>query len=506
VSVNNSGNGNSSAQSSDGVTTAEQRFTQQLSRMEQRHAEQMQQMQQQLTALTSLLGSMRSAASFPYSSTSPRDAAGKSNMAEPSASSALPIPPQVSRGLRRQSHGVPSSLSPSPSTPATARRTARRVSFEGKDGEEENGDEQGEKETSSSQSSVEQERQWERASKAIAQVVKPFYGELGKDNRTVIDWVEKVDTVFSIRMKDRQEGRLDLVRQMLEGSALKWMNRRVQELNEKVSSGEFSGVVEWDVLRQPFIDAHLGLNTIETFKAELRALRLGSKECPTPVELNKRFDHVAELAYPDRLSTSMATVLGDEYRSIIAASDQYLYRNVERNVAPQTLDEWKKAVARFWAAELRIRSSMNQSQSGRAVGSGEQRGRGWSARSGAAAGRGRGGISFSSSSSQSLNAMLGPEENASGEGEELVTEGESNPELNAAFRVGGQRGGRGGRGGRGRGIGKGGPPMPAEIQKLYNEERCFRCKAVGHVQAACPTPPKPRGREQVNQANSQLNE
>jgi hypothetical protein len=481
--------------------------------MEQRHDEQMRQMQQQMqqqiqqqiASLAALWGS--SAAPVPHSFTPSRVAVGKSITEEPSASSALPIPPQVQRVSRRQSQGVPSAISPSPSTPASTGRTARRVSFEVKDGEEENGDQWGEDQTSGSQSSVEHERQWERASKAVAQVVKPFYGELGKDNRTVIDWVEKVDTVFSIRMKDRQEGRLDLVRQMLEGSALKWMNRRVQELNEKVSSGEFSGVVEWDVLRQPFIDAHLGLNTIETFKAELRTLRLGSKECPTPVELNKRFDHVAELAYPDRLSTSMATVLGDEYRSIIAASDQYLYRNVERNVAPQTLDEWKKAVARFWAAELRIKSSISQSSSSRAVS--EQRGRGWPARGGAAASRGRGGSPFTSSSSQSLNAMVGSEENSSAEGEERFTEGESNPELNAAFRLGSQRGGRGGRGGRGRGGGNGGgsggPSLPPGIQKLYNESRCFRCKEIGHTQVACPIPPKPRGQEQVNQA-SQSNE
>lgn len=494
MSVINFGNGQSSAQSSDGATSAEQQLQQQLSQMQQAQ----QQMQQQITTLIALLGPP--AVSATHSSPSPRAAIVRSFTEEPSASSALPIPPQVPRASRRQSHGVPSVISSSPSTPASVGRTARRVGFEVKDGEEENGDEMGGYEASNSQSSVEQERQWGRASKAIAQVVKPFYGEISKDNRTVIDWVEEVDTVFSIHMKDRQEGRLDLVRQLLKGSALKWMNRRVQELNEKVSAGEFSGVVEWDVLRQPFVDAHLGLNTIETFKAELRTLRLGSKECPTPVELNKRFDHVAELAYPDRLSTSMATVLGDEYRSIIVASDQYLYRNVERNVAPQTLDEWKKAVAKFWAAELRIKSSISQSSSGRALGE-QQRERGWPARGGAAAGRGRGGSFFTSSSSQSLNAVVEREENAGGEGEEHVTEGEPHPELNAAFRVGGQRGGRGGRGGRGRGGGNGGPSMSEERQRLYNEERCFRCKAVGHTQAACPTPPKPRGRDQVNQVS-----
>ena len=131
--------------------------------------------------------------------------------------------------------------------------------------------------------------------------------------------------------------------------------------------------MEWDVLRQPFIDAHLGINTIETFKAELRALRLGSEDCPTPSELNKQFDHMAELAYPDRLTNSMASVLGDEYRTIIAASNAQLYRTVERSHAPQTLDEWKKAVARHWAAELNIKATFAQLPTFKTAG--QQRGR-----------------------------------------------------------------------------------------------------------------------------------
>jgi hypothetical protein len=429
-----------------------------------------------------------------HSSPSSRATLARPSVEEPSASSALPLPPVVARGQRRQSYGVPSSAY-TPSTPAVAGRTARRVSWGDHDGDVQDNNELGESEDSRSHSLVEQEKQWERASKALAQVIKPFYGQASKDSSTVIDWVEKVDTIFSIRMKDRQEGRLDLVRQMLAGTALKWMNRRVQELNEKVSAGEFSGPVEWDVLRQPFIDAHLGVNTIETFKSELRTLRLGSEECPTPSELNKRFDHVAELAYPDRMTNSMATVLGDEYRTIIAASDQWLYRNVERSTAPQTLDEWKKAVARHWAAELNIKATFAQLPTARTVGL--QRGRGGAGRGGTA-GRGRGSNSSSSSSSQSVNAMMGPGESLNEEGEGQAMEGEPNSQLNAAFRISSQRGGRGGRGGRGRGGGNSGPSMPTELQQLYNERRCFRCKQVGHTQAACPTPPEPRG-EQSNQ-------
>lgn len=340
---------------------------------------------------------------------------------------------------------------------------------------------------------VDQDKQWEKVSKALQMGVKKFYGDANKDDKSnvnVIDWVEQVDTIFSIRMSNREGGRLNLVRQILGGSALKWMNRKVTELKEKADKGEYFGPIEWNVLRQPFIDAHLGVNTVETFKAELRTLRLGSDECPTPSELNKKFDHVAELAYPDRTTNSMASVLGDEYRAIIAASNAFLYKNVERSAAPTTLEEWKRAVARHWAAELNIQSTfaqLPQSKTG-----GQFRGRGKGGRGGAW--RGRGGNSSSSSPQQTVNAMMFGESTGE-EGEGQGVEGEMNPQLNAVPRVNNQRGGRGGRGGRGRGDGNGRSSMPQELQQLYNERRCFRCKQEGHTQFACPVPPQPRNEQ-----------
>ena len=63
-------------------------------------------------------------------------------------------------------------------------------------------------------------------------------------------------------------------------------------------------------MRAPFIDQHLGVNTIETFKAQLRSLRLGSTTTPSPVELNQEFDRLAALAYPSHHSDMWDTVLG----------------------------------------------------------------------------------------------------------------------------------------------------------------------------------------------------
>ena len=117
-------------------------------------------------------------------------------------------------------------------------------------------------------------------------------------------------------------------------------------------------------------------------------MRLGSELCPTPVELNKQFDHLAELAYPDRRADSMASVMGDEYKKIIAASKLWLYKSVALNQVPTTIDEWKKAVANRWAADKDVEATIAQlprtgtdgasrgRANGRGVGAGRGTGRG----------------------------------------------------------------------------------------------------------------------------------
>jgi hypothetical protein len=401
--------------------------------------------------------------------------------ADLSASAALPLPPVVAQWNRRQSHGMPLP----PDTPATP---ARNVNFEDEaDTEEHEESAKSAASESDSRRLVELEKQWERASKALAQVVKPFYGQSNKDGDNIIDWVEKVDTIFSIRMKDRPDGRLDLVRQMLAGTALKWMNRCVQELNEQMSRGEISGPVEWNLLRQPFIDAHLGVNTIETFKAELRTLRLGSTKCPTPVEFNKEFDHLVELAFPDRRQGAMATVLGDEYAQLIYASKPTIYKSVALNQLPSTLEEWKVSVSRRWAAgkqldAMEAQGSRSGGQSGQQRGRGGYGGGGW---------KGRGGGTAGQPTQPTTAAAINADDRNSQEGEALTVEGDNDEQLGAADSSRGGRGGSrgGGRGGRGGG-GAGQTPRLSDerLKKLAEEGKCFRCGQTGHISRGCTNP------------------
>jgi hypothetical protein len=403
---------------------------------------------------------------------------------EYSAGASLPLPPRV-RSQHRASLGMPSTPAALMSFTPVAQRAAATTPVEADDKlDEDDADDV----AAAVEDMPPQDKRLEQVGKAMSHTVKQFYGQTAKDTYTVIDWVEKVDTEFSIRMGKRQVGRLDVVRSLLAGSALKWMNRKVQEMNER------NEAVEWQVVRKEFIDAHLGASTIETFKAQLRSLRLGSDGCKNPSELNTQFDHLAELAYPQRMAdrradSAMATVLGDEYSGIVANSDMFLYRNIERNAAPATLDEWKVALGRHWSAERKIENKAKQVRSREQPQ--PQRGRGGAPMRG---GYGRGG-GYSGSAPISVNTIS--DSGASMEGEEHTVEGEPEPQLSAV--ASSSRGGRGGsRGSDRRGRGGG---WTSERLKLYEEQKCFNCKKPGHVRAACPSPPTPRSQQSNEKAD-----
>lgn len=438
-------------------------------------------MQQQLPAATAGAAQSRAAASgrrqtvgFPSHPLSP-------TADEYSAGATLPLPPRVpARHRRGASIGVPSTPAAHvPLTPLTRTAAAAHPTEEDDRSDNEHEDAAVGGQTDSEEAYMPpRDKRMEHVRKSMLHSVKPFHGRTQQDTYTVIDWVEKVDTEFSIHMGDRQAGRMDVVRSLLAGQALKWANRRVAEMNA------LDEEAEWQNIRADFINAHLGDSTIETFKAELRALRLGTgdNECKTPSELNTQFDRLAELAYPmalgltdRRAEGAMATVLGDEYRRIVADSQPFLWKNIERALTPATLEEWKLALAKHWSAE-RIIQSMRKPPPP-VYNSPPQYGRGGGAARG---GRGRGGGSNGSNQANLSAALEDTQADERGEGE-------PDTQLSAASDTrGGHGGGRGGRGGgRGRGGRGGRQPMSPVIQKLYNEGRCFTCGETGHVQAAC---------------------
>ena len=417
---------------------------------------------------------------------------------EYSASASIPLPPLGAQHRRydprRQSMGMPLGTP----IPAPALSTPGPVRFTGLDGpgeDKELGSSRPEQVTAAVADPVglpPYSKRMEKIREAVSKGAKQYHGSTELDAHSVIDWVEKVDTLFSIQMGEVQEGRLDIVRSLLEGTALKWMNRSVLEKTEQLSRGEISEVIEWNTMRQPFIDAHLGINTAETFKAELRTLRLGSSLCPSPVELNKQFDHLAELAYPDRRANGMASVMGDEYKRVIAASRPFMYKSIALNQVPTTIDEWKKAVANRWAAEKDVEATMAQlpQRAGQ-----QQRGRGGATRGGAQW-HGRGGTtSGSQPHSATAAAAIEVDDGTGEEGENRSAEGPDSQRLNAAAGSS-RRGGKAGRGGRG-----GNSNSGSNVFRNSDNVECWNCHEKGHFRSDCPNAIKSKPQQSKEKAD-----
>ena len=324
---------------------------------------------------------------------------------------------------------------------------------------------------------------------AMKGYVLPFYADSSKDNgRTVLMFVENVESVMGNLLLDgRSPHRLMLVQLCLRDGALAWMNRKLQELTD--AEGEVRDFgrqpLSWDGdLRRPFIQAHLGTDTPELWLTKLRMLRLGGEKTKTPIELDNQFDMIARHVFPTMVAGDERSdlLLATYYRDIVAASRPWMYKNIIRSQLgiPRTLKRWKEAFGNAVLAEAHIDALSESKPSKPTDTRGGQRG-------GPNGGRGyghKGGHSAAGDTKQQSVSAMGANDNTREEGQPDPNEESSDTQQLTAFTS--NRGGRGGRGGGGSGT-----PFSPERQQLYDERRCFRCKAVGHTIAVCPQPPTP---------------
>ena len=347
--------------------------------------------------------------------------------------------------------------------------------------------------------------------------VEPFYADSSKDKDshvTVTSFVEKIETVMGDCYLPYHL-RLAMVRWFLREGALRWMNKKLVELQlaaDRDGRDTVQHPFSWDGdVRAAFIQAHMGTDTVELWLAKLSLLELGKKKkLKNPIELESQFDNIARHVYPAHTADDDRSelLLASKYSEIIQRCEPALFSHIvystERLV---TLKDWKDALVRAWNARDRIEAA--GTLAGVHQGTGGHRG-GWQGGSWSSRGRGGRGEQQSAATGRgatndarqsTLNAVEA-DGNASNEGQPSGEQEAGNAQqLSAATgQRGGRGGGRGGRGGAAGGRGGGRPPMSEERLKLYEEQRCFRCKDTGHIQRYCPQPPVPR------QSNSQADQ
>jgi hypothetical protein len=439
-----------------GATVTEQLLQRQMLQYQQQSERQMQLMQEQVAALTALVVQRMGMAEA-------------SKAAISTAADTLPTPTSaVKQAPRAAARRVryPQSAASVPPTPRTPTSVL--------------GDGEGAPEAAPAAAAA-QKAEKKMSLKDILQTVKgfvePFHADSVKDkDTTVVDFVEKVESAMSDVIDDQPQYKLAVVRMFLREGALRWMNRRMQELNEAGCES-----IDWDRdVRRAFIEAHIGTDTVELWLAKLATLRLGKGNTKTPIELDSQFDTIARHVHPTQSAGDKGVdlLLSTQYRDIIAASNREMFKSIVRTQPHSNLKEWKTAVAMQWNAEAQIRAMTEQQERTAPShwrGNSSWRGRG---------GRG-GGPSSTTSQPASAAAMNVNDDTQSGqEGEAHTVEGESDEQLSAADSSRGRRGG--GRGGRGGG-GAGQFPRLSEerVKKLGEEGKCFRCGQVGHIARGC---------------------
>jgi len=199
----------------------------------------------------------------------------------------------------------------------------------------------------------------------VSRMVGPFYADtvLDKD-RTVLEWVESIETAMGNLMRPSSPHQLMVVQLSCKAGALSWMNRKLEELTAEAESAgrDLSKYpLSWkDDVRRQFIDQHVGTDTAELWLAKLSMLRLGPpSKILTPIELDSQFDTIARHVHPAYATAEYNgsdLLLVEKYREIIQNSKRKWFESIVRAGAPTTLKGWKEAVAGQWRADAQLKA------------------------------------------------------------------------------------------------------------------------------------------------------
>jgi hypothetical protein len=333
----------------------------------------------------------------------------------------------------------------------------------------------------------------------VPKYVEPFYADSTKDKgRTVVQFIDSIDMVMNTFFTDpNSPHHLTVVRLQLRDGALRWLQGKENALREAAArEGRdlTKRPLSWrDEVEEEFVRAHLGTDLPELWLAQLRALQLGRGKTKTPIELDSQFDMLARHVYPTHTTEELegSMLLAETYGECVASGQPQLFERIMEIHTPSTLTEWKVALTKQWNAAERVKARKASQPTGSSGHRGSSSG-GWRG--------GRGGRGWHQQPNEgkppvlnAVGARAEGNEDRGASGEEYTVEGEADDQQLAA--TSSSRGSRGDRGGRRRGGGNSWASMSAERQRLYNEQRCYRCKQVGHTQVACPTPPVPRGEQ-----------
>jgi len=185
-----------------------------------------------------------------------------------------------------------------------------------------------------------------------------FSGNASDEIPVVRDWVATMDAYLSLMMGGQRDGAfaLDYVSTRLVGPALDWMRAKRLALEERRLDPTLGDVARapptWGELKVCLVEDFESKAFRELKKLELKALRLGSAECPTVAIFTAAFDRLARFLFPVGTAIEGSiedTLIADEYDAIILKSDIDMWKDIVSRGRPRSLQEWKDSVANAWS-------------------------------------------------------------------------------------------------------------------------------------------------------------
>jgi hypothetical protein len=313
--------------------------------------------------------------------------------------------------------------------------------------------------TSQAESSAISDRQHASLLKSIA-APPTFSGDVTKDKiPDVRDWTDKMDVHFKLHLGRVRKGLIPFMEAKMEGAAAHWLKSKMQDTAVLLQQGRITDEVEWDEIKDEFINLFEG-GEFRTLKMmELEAMRLWKGECKTIPMFHAQFDKLTRRLHPAGFDMqALDSSLAKQYSDILKESDLDLWGRACMVSIPRTLQQWKDQIIQAWS----VRAVMKEE-----------------------AKKGRSAIGQSTAFKPQYTQVHGMAATGTGgqDGEEAADRAEGQPEHTSVHAMsGGGGGGRQARGG-GRGTGGGGgqkprPPLfltDAEFQTLRDQRKCYRC-------------------------------
>jgi hypothetical protein len=168
-------------------------------------------------------------------------------------------------------------------------------------------------------------------------------------------WLWSASQWLQLEGGSTEETMIFMFSTLLEDAAVQWFMNLSEAANRK------GIVLTLELIFQEFMDQYYTDNGLPLADLELSALRYGKGQCKTLQATNNEFDRLAaDLCRGREYNEATDLLLASRYQQVIRDGNFALWDKAN-DAQPTTLDEWKEAVKRAYAAAQRKEAALGYS-------------------------------------------------------------------------------------------------------------------------------------------------